>query len=157
MQLRARAIPLVVAAQLALACADDYVSSRPPYLAASADVLDFGEVPVGDAEQRALFLINKGDLPMRLMQPESAVGGVFLVAFVSTRDGQRRIWLKSLADGTEVDRVVLPDRGRLESADLLLGLARELEGAPPLARLVRVDALGARDQRSDVFRRVARE
>src|SRR4051812_47307760 len=59
------------------ACADDYVSSRPPYLAASTDVIDFGEVPVGDAEQRALFLINKGDLPMALRQPDSVLQGVF--------------------------------------------------------------------------------
>lgn len=59
-------------------CDDARMLSKPPYFAASTDVVDFGEVEVGDSETRTVFLINKGDLSMALMPPSGALlDGVF--------------------------------------------------------------------------------
>lgn len=63
---------------IASACSDDYIVGRPPYFAASTDVVDFGNVEVGETETRTVFLINKGDLSMALYAPEGALlGGPF--------------------------------------------------------------------------------
>ncbi|MCA1481921.1 hypothetical protein, partial [Bradyrhizobium sp. NBAIM08] len=57
-------LPLVVAALGA--CSDDAIAFRPPYLAASTDIVSFGEIMVGESEQRTVFLINSGEVPLKL-------------------------------------------------------------------------------------------
>ncbi len=63
-----------------VACGDQPLRARPAFLAASATLIDFGEVPVGQLEERSLFLINKGDAPVALIQPGgNNLGGIFSI------------------------------------------------------------------------------
>lgn len=69
---------LVCIALLLGACSDDRMVSRPPYFAASTDLLDFGEVALGETEARTVFLFNKGELALGLSPPEGALlGSIF--------------------------------------------------------------------------------
>lgn len=97
------------------ACADDRVLGKPPYFAASADVVDFGEVEVGDTQTRSVFLINKGDLSMKLSPPTGALlEDVFsLVGMQEIVDPggsiSVRIFFSPVAEGSVEDEVVFPN------------------------------------------------
>ncbi|MEE8409769.1 MAG: hypothetical protein V3T05_09205 [Myxococcota bacterium] len=59
-------------------CGREDFSYKPPFLTASTDVIDFGEVTVGSDDQRTLYLINKGDTPLTLENPSgTTLGGIF--------------------------------------------------------------------------------
>ncbi|MFC1609806.1 hypothetical protein ACFL6C_02520 [Myxococcota bacterium] len=79
---RGMAISLIgLAAQvLVSSCGGEDLRLRPPFLAASTDVIDFGDVPVGDLSERTLFLINKGDKSLKLEEPSGdTLGGIFSI------------------------------------------------------------------------------
>lgn len=61
-------------------CGEERFSRRPPFFAASTDLIDFGETFVGDDEERTVFIINKGDKEMSLQNPTGDMqSGVFAV------------------------------------------------------------------------------
>jgi len=63
-----------------LACGSDGLRLRPPFFAASSEVIDFGEVDVGRLEERTLFVINKGDRVLTLQPPDvNTLGGIFSI------------------------------------------------------------------------------
>ena len=71
---------LLPALLLASACSEEGLAFTPPYLTASAEVIDFGERVVGTRDQRTVFLINKGEVSMSVELPRydtlNAVFGV---------------------------------------------------------------------------------
>lgn len=64
-----------------LGCDDTSRLDRtPPFLAASALEIDFGTRDVGTTEERTIFLLNKGQLPLTLQLPDGdSLSGVFAV------------------------------------------------------------------------------
>lgn len=53
----------------AIACSEEGLAFTPPYLSSSTETLDFGEHVVGTSDQRTVFLINKGEVPLKLDLP----------------------------------------------------------------------------------------
>lgn len=96
-------------------CDDVRTLGKPPYFAASTDVVDFGEVQVGDSETRTIFLINKGDLSMKLMPPSGALlDGVFtLVGMQETVDPGAsvsvRVFFNPQSPGLVSDEITFPN------------------------------------------------
>jgi hypothetical protein len=67
------------------ACGSDGLRLRPAFFAASSEVIDFGDVDVGDLEQRTLFVINKGEKPLTLQAPDgNTLGGIFSIVLPAT-------------------------------------------------------------------------
>lgn len=67
-------------ASLAMAGCDQgtTLNRTPPFIAASAVEIDFGEREIGTTEERTVFLINKGQLPLSLEYPDGdSLFGVF--------------------------------------------------------------------------------
>lgn len=65
---------------LVSSCDDAALGLLPPYLSASAEKIDFGERVVGSAEERTIFIINKGQTPLTLEIPRGDTdSGVFAV------------------------------------------------------------------------------
>jgi hypothetical protein len=61
-------------------CGEERFSVRPAYFAASTDVIDFGEVDVGDERTQTVYLINKGEKEMRVETPRGdMLGGTFAI------------------------------------------------------------------------------
>lgn len=56
------------------------LAQRPPFFAASSDVIDFGGIEVGEDDERTLFLINKGDKALTVTDIQGDTeGGVFAI------------------------------------------------------------------------------
>lgn len=65
---------------VAQACDEETLGLTPPYLAASAETIDFGERTVGTSDERTVFIINKGQTPLTMEVPlGDTYSGVFLV------------------------------------------------------------------------------
>ena len=61
-----------------VSCGAEELSLKPPYFAASTDVIDFGEVGLGGEEEQTLYIINKGDKTLQLEPANgNTLGGVF--------------------------------------------------------------------------------
>jgi hypothetical protein len=66
-------------------CGGEDLSFKPPYFAASTDVIDFGEVVLGSEEEQTLYVINKGDKILKLEPPSgNTLGGVFGILMTDT-------------------------------------------------------------------------
>ncbi len=76
---RNSAFVLLALSSLAVSCSDGaQFERRPPFLSASTVRIDFGTRDIGATEERAVFLINKGQLPLKVEDPEGdTLGGVF--------------------------------------------------------------------------------
>jgi hypothetical protein len=62
----------------AAGCDQDALGLTPPFLTASAETIDFGERTVGSIEERTVFVINKGQVPLTLDVPTGdTLNGVF--------------------------------------------------------------------------------
>src|SRR5258706_8112853 len=72
---------MLASLSLALAgCNDAALGLTPAYLDASAETIDFGERVVGTREERTIYVINKGQVPLTLEVPKGETfGGVFAV------------------------------------------------------------------------------
>lgn len=69
---------LAVSALGGSACDDASLGLTPPYISTSAEKIDFGERIVGSADERTIYLINKGQVPLELEIPEGdTLSGVF--------------------------------------------------------------------------------
>lgn len=65
-------------ALFAAGCDQDALGLTPPFLTASAETIDFGERTVGSIEERTVFVINKGQVPLTLEVPTGdTLNGVF--------------------------------------------------------------------------------
>ncbi len=60
---------LTAAAALASGCSEEGLAFTPPYISASAETLDFGEITVGTSDQRTITIFNKGETTMTVELP----------------------------------------------------------------------------------------
>ncbi|MBI5510581.1 MAG: hypothetical protein HY903_17630 [Deltaproteobacteria bacterium] len=67
-------------------CGGDSLDMKPPFFAASTDVIDFGAVELGAQSEATLYVINKGDKALQLQTPSgNTLGGVFAVLLTQTQ------------------------------------------------------------------------
>jgi hypothetical protein len=74
-------VGLLALGAFAVGCSDEAgLGLTPPYLNASTDTIDFGDTTIGSAEERTVFIINTGQVPMKLELPTGDTrGGIFAV------------------------------------------------------------------------------
>lgn len=75
----AAGVALLACASSTLAgCDDGALAVTPPYLNASAERIDFGERVVGMRDERTIYIVNTGQVPLSLQPPVGdTLGGIF--------------------------------------------------------------------------------